>query len=242
MIRICICDDTIKDLENIEKLAKSFAANHPELPFILRKFQSPYDLLDCIEEIGCFDLFLLDVIMPNIDGLELGKKIRKRKEACEIIYLTTSREYGVDAFGVGASDYLLKPVKKDDFEHAILKAIEKLMPTENPSLVLKTKSGIRKLRIRDIVFIESFNHYRLVKLISGEHVITDKTIAALSDEILIYPNFKASHRAYIVNLDYVNGIVDKTLLMPEGYSIPISKNSYVAFKNAYLEYTIIAQK
>lgn len=238
MIRICICDDTINDLEHIEKLAGEFATLHPEIPFTLRKFQSPYDLLDCIEKIGCFDLFLLDIIMPNIDGLELGHKIRDRKDSCEIIYLTTSREYGVDAFGVGASNYLLKPVKKDDFEHAMLNVMDKLTPSEHPVILIKSKDGIRKLRIRDIAFIESLNYYREIHLVTGESIQTTRTISSLADDLIDYPNFRFSHRAYLVNIDYVTGLMDKYLLVSGGHNIPVSRNNYIAFKDAYLKYTI----
>lgn len=238
MRRICICDDTIEELEHIEKLVKKFATEHPEYPFTLRKFQSAYDLLDCMEAIGGFDLFILDIIMPDLDGITLGKKIRGRNGPCEIIYLTSSREYGVEAFGVNAFHYLMKPIQKEELNETVMRAMDKLALTESPILMLKTKNGIQRIRSHDILFAESFNHYRLVHLISGECIRTARTITSLFEELGELQCFQSPHRAYIVNLDYVNGIETKELLMTGNSRIPISRNAYPKFKKAYFDYVL----
>lgn len=56
-------------------------------------------------------MYLLDIVMPHLTGIETAKRIRARGETAEIMFLTTSREYALDAFSVKASDYLLKPLK-----------------------------------------------------------------------------------------------------------------------------------
>ena len=120
MLRIGICDDNREDIDRIKGLAVRFSAEHPEMPMQIRVYDLPYDLLDDIEKTGGFDLYLLDVVMPHMTGVDLARRIRERKERAEILFLTVSREYAVDAFSVKASGYLIKPVRKADFDEAVL--------------------------------------------------------------------------------------------------------------------------
>ena len=158
MLRIGICDDNQEDIDRIKDLTVRFSKEHPETPVEIRVYNLPYDLLDDVEKTGGFDLYLLDVVMPAMTGVDLAKRIRKRKEQAEILFLTVSREYAVDAFSVKASGYLIKPVKKSDCDEAVLDCIHRLSPENNPSLLLKSKEGIHRISICELMCVESFNH------------------------------------------------------------------------------------
>lgn len=114
MIRAAILDDRPADMADILGIARKFAATLP-YPLVLETFSSPYDLLEAVEEKGGFDVYFLDVIMPLMTGIEVAERLRRRGERCEIVFLTTSREYGVDAFDVRAAGYLVKPVSEQRF-------------------------------------------------------------------------------------------------------------------------------
>lgn len=64
---------------------------------------------------GRYDLFLLDIIMPHMSGIALAQNIRKRSKRAKLVFLTTSREYGIEAIGMKASGYLLKPIQEQAF-------------------------------------------------------------------------------------------------------------------------------
>lgn len=236
MLRVCICDDKESDIKEIRRLAGLFSEEHPELPIEIRVFGSPCDLLDRIAESGGFDLYLLDIVMPHLTGMDVAKQIRKRGETAEILFLTTSREYALDAFSVKASDYLLKPVKKADFDQAVLSCIRNLAPKENPSLMLKVKEGFRKVHIQELVSVESFNHRRLCTLADGTAVETASTLSSLFEQLQGYRCFFIPHRAYIVNLNFVSGLTSSELLLAGGKRIPVARGAYPALKAAYLEY------
>ena len=143
MLHIGICDDNQKDISRVQELAVRFSEQHPEMPVQIQAYSSPYDLLDDIEKTGGFDLYLLDVVMPHMTGVTLARRIRERKERAEILFLTVSKEYAVEAFSVKASGYLIKPVNQSAFEDAVLDCIHRLSPENNPSLLLKSKDGIQ---------------------------------------------------------------------------------------------------
>ena len=128
MLHIGICDDNQKDISRVQELAVRFSEQHPEMPVQIQAYSSPYDLLDDIEKTGGFDLYLLDVVMPHMTGVTLARRIRERKERAEILFLTVSKEYAVEAFSVKASGYLIKPVNQSAFEDAVLDCIHRLSP------------------------------------------------------------------------------------------------------------------
>lgn len=236
MIRIGICDDSREDIKKLQEYAEWFSGEHTEIPLKTEAFTSPYDLLQTISEHGGYDLYLLDVIMPHLSGIDIARKVRERGETAEILFLTSSREYAVEAFGVKASGYLLKPVKKTDFEQEVLGCIRNLAPRENPAILLKNKKGVRKVHIQEMVTVESFNHSRVCTLSDGTTIETPVTLSSLYEQLREYPCFFLPHRAYIVNLEYVNGLTATELVLTNGRRIPISRNIYPKLKEAYMDY------
>lgn len=238
MLKICICDDNEAELAKIAGLVRHFADSHPELPIQAQAFRSAFDLLDYLEKRGGFDLYLLDILMPEITGMDLAQRIRERMEKAELLFLTISREYAVEAFGVEASGYLLKPVRQDEFDRAVCSCIEKLKPGENASLLLKTKNGIRKVPVYELMSAESIRHSYRCTLAGGIVLEAPGAISALFEELRAYPCFYMPHRAFIVNFRYVIGLAAMEILMADGQRIPVSRNCYADLKNAFMEYTL----
>ena len=76
-------------------------------------FCSPYMIfLQAVGDQVGYDLYLLDILMPCLSGIDLAQKVRERGENSEILFLTVTREYAVEAFAVKASGYLVKPVRR----------------------------------------------------------------------------------------------------------------------------------
>lgn len=235
MLHICICDDRPEEVAIIRALAERFAQTHQEQRTRLSAFQSPFALLDHLEIHGGFDLYLLDMVMPHMTGVELAARIRERGEPAEILFLTTSREYAVEAFSVHAAGYLMKPVAQDAFGRAVLDAIANLSPKENPSLLLKTRDGMQKVPLNSIVLIESFNHSRVCTLTDGTTVETPDTLASLMERLRDNACFFSPHRAYVINLEYVSGITGAEVLLHGGARVPVARKLLLALKDAYVK-------
>ena len=173
--------------------------------------------------------------MPQIKGVELAKHIRARGEAAEILFLTSSPEYALDAFGVGACGYLLKPVKKEKFDETLLAAARRLTQPENPSFLLKTREGLRKVPFRELVVVESFNHDRVCSLTDGSKLVTSDTLALLMERLSGDPRFFSPHRAYIINLEHITALNAADVLLSTGQRVPVSRSSFAALKKAYMD-------
>jgi len=236
LLTLCICDDDPRDIAYIQALAECFAGEHPEFPLKLQTFSSSFDLLEHLNEKGGFDLYLLDILMPHLQGLELAQRIRERNEAAELVFLTSSPEYALDAFEVAACGYLLKPVDREKFDKVLLTAVHRLTQPENLYLLLKTRDGMRKLLFRDLVMVESFNHDRICTLADGSKATTADTLTSILARLSHDPRFFSPHRAYIINLEHISALNTSDLLMSTGQRVPVSRASFSALKKAYVDY------
>ncbi len=236
MLTICICDDDPGDVSAVQALAEGFSREHAEFPLRIQPFSSSFDLLEYLDGTGGFDVYLLDILMPHLDGVELAKRVRSRGEAAEILFLTSSPEYALDAFGVAACGYLLKPVEKEKFDKALLAAAHRLTQPENPSFLLKNREGLRKIALRELVMVESFNHNRVCTLLDGSKLVTSDTLARLMERLSGDRRFFSPHRAYIINLEHITALNAADVLLSTGQRVPVSRSSFAALKKAYMEY------
>ena len=228
MIEIALCDDNKDDIETLRAFTERFAEEHAEFPLRLTAFTSPEKLLEHIETTGGFDLYILDVLMPKLSGIRLAEVIRGRGEHAEIVFLTNSRDYAVDAFSVFACGYLLKPLHKDNFDETVLRAVQRLVQEKSEVLTVKTKDGLLRIPLHKIVMIESFNHIREITMTNSATLETPATLSELFERLHSHGSFFMPHRAYIANLDNSVGIVRYELLMLGNRRIPIPKSQFAA--------------
>ena len=125
-MNVMICDDQAEELENMKQIVSEYAATHSELSIDTKCFSNPFDMLDEIEKSGAPDIALLDICMPSVLGTEIAREIQsKSEESTDIIFLTTSADFAVEAFSLHVSDYLTKPYTKERLTDALDRVIEK---------------------------------------------------------------------------------------------------------------------
>ncbi len=236
VIEIALCDDDAEDINTVRSLAERFASRHTDIPTRLSIFHSAEKLLEHIENSGGFDLYIFDVVMPEISGIQLAETIRARGENAEIVFLTVSREYALDAFSVFACGYLLKPVCEEDFDKTLLRALSKLTREKSEVLTVKTKDGLRRIPLNKIVMIESFNHTREITMSDGGVLETSVTLSELFELLREHDSFYMPHRSFIVNLDNSVGIVRYDMLMLGNRRIPIPRKQFAAVSEFVRDY------
>ena len=116
----------------------------------VESFHSSRKLWEKLDDGTVYDIYLLDIIMPEIDGLELGKKIRSITNKGIIIYLTSSKEYALDAYQVYAMQYLVKPIEQETLSQTMDRAIESLEPSYSSSFAVKSSEGTIRLHYASI--------------------------------------------------------------------------------------------
>ena len=114
MIQIGFCDDDPSVLDELHELLGSYRTEH-NADIAPTAFQSPFELLASIEKGARFDILLLDVLMPGENGIEAAREIRQYDSNVKIIFLTSSAEFAVQSYTVGAYFYQLKPIWPESF-------------------------------------------------------------------------------------------------------------------------------
>lgn len=113
MYHISVCDDNCGELEKICSIVNGYTEEN-NINAQVNAFASGSELLEYENEGYHSDIYILDIIMPNMNGIELGKAIRRKNSGAFIIFLTTSKEYALESYSVKAFSYLIKPAESEN--------------------------------------------------------------------------------------------------------------------------------
>lgn len=241
MLQIAICDDEIRELEHTFVLAEKYQKEHPELDISLRKFQSSYDLLEAIDARGRFDVYLLDILMPDINGIQIGAAIRQKDSAAVLIYLTSSPDYAVDSYQVEAQGYLLKPFEENALFAALDKAAARLDAEDLKRMVIQRPgSGAGAIPFCKVLYVEYYQHRLVIHRTDGsslESILYREPFEALAAPLLADGRFVRISASHIVNMQHVFGATSRQFEMVNGEPLKLSRK-YLDARQTYMEYLL----
>lgn len=240
-MRITICDDEEMQLALIGGCASEYITAK-NLDIRIKKFQNPAELLEYEKENGGSEIYLLDIIMDDMSGLKLGRRIREYNERAVIIYLTTAPEFSLDAFGVHAFSYLVKPFEKEKLFSELDKCFKLHVPPqkENHTIVVKTVSGMVPIAVININMVEYIDHRLIYTLTSGEQVkgISRKTIFDIqAEELMNFGIFIKAARGYIVNMENIFSVTASGFRMKNGAEVPVTRK-YAEARDIFLKWKL----
>lgn len=238
-MKVIICDDNAGDLRKIEELLIKYRESHSDWNYELEKYFDPSILYREIEKGKSADLYILDMLMPGRTGIDLGRLIRKCGGESVIIYLTSSDDYALDAYGVHAIRYLLKPVEEEQFFEALdygLSLFEEKKAIEFVYLV-KTKDGLAQIPYSKIEYIENANRKLEVYRVEGsvlKSIFIRKSFEKEIEKLVEDKSFLQVHKSFVVNLNHVKQLGAGFMMMESGRRIPVSKAKAANVKREYL--------
>lgn len=239
MLKIIMCDDHSRDLQQLAELVEAYQQQRPELIFAVERTESASALLKLLNQGKRYDICLLDIMMEEQDGILLGKAIRERSSRTVIVYVTGSPEYALNAFDVFASGYLLKPVEQEQFFRCMDRVIAFLQPQEEALYTFKGKNGIVTLELGSLVAVENMSRVMHFYMENGqvyESVYIRKPFEKQLEGILNDGRFVQPHKSFIINMEHVEQMLGHDFQMSDGRIVPISRNNQAFVKKRYLEY------
>lgn len=237
MYLIALCDDEVMELEKTEQMLKHYAQRHSEAEFAIECFESADKLLDQVREENYIpDFILMDIYMPEKLGIEAARELRDMGSKGRIIFLTASRDHALDAFGVEASQYLVKPISEKVLFPVLDKLLEDMGDARRKYLLLRIDGRIQRVAVNEIVYCEAQGKIQQLYLSDGTQYGLRRTMAEIYEMLACYREFSRVGVAYIVNLEHVDSMNAQEVEMDNGKKIYLPRGSYQPLRERYFNY------
>lgn len=235
MIKIAFCDDDMEVLHQMNELLDRYRVERNE-DITYAAFQSPFELLTEIEKGIRPDILFLDVVMPGQNGMDVAKEIRQYDMNMKIIFLTSSPEFAVESYSVGAYFYQLKPIWEESFFRLMDAVLAECEKKKKNSLILRSKDGITRINLQQLEYCEVLGRKLLFHLENGAVLESAGSLDDLAVQLMQYSNFFRPHRSFLVNMEYIQNISSRSIKMVNDAEIPIPHGKCSEIKNTYMEY------
>lgn len=235
MIKIAFCDDDMEVLHQMNELIDRYRVERNE-DITYAAFQSPFELLTEIEKGIRPDILFLDVVMPGQNGMDVAKEIRQYDTNMKIIFLTSSPEFAVESYSVGAYFYQFKPIWEESFFRLMDAVLAECEKKKKNSLILRSKDGITRIDLQQLEYCEVLGRKLLFHLENGAVLESAGSLDDLAGQLMQYSNFFRPHRSFLVNMEYIQNISSRSIKMVNDAEIPIPHGKCSEIKNTYMEY------
>ncbi|CEP80578.1 LytTR family DNA-binding domain-containing protein [Paraclostridium sordellii] len=229
MIKIAICEDE-KEQQDLLKTHINQIFKGLPIKYSLDIFNSGEELLKNYPK--NIDIFLIDIQLNEINGMDTARKIRETDNKAEIIFITSLIEYALEGYEVRAYRYLIKPVKYDDLKIHILNCIKEI-DIKNKYIIIKEQGNRIKLGISEITYIEVQKENITIHTLNQTYE-TKGTMNNIEKEINC-SRFYRCHKSFLVNLEHIKSIKQYIAVLENGEEVPISRYRFKDTKDRFFD-------
>lgn len=227
-----VCDDEPYMAKQLAGQVSAFFESQ-SLPARVALFPDGRSLLSSSEAMQA-DVLFLDIQMPRPDGMETAKELRRRGFRGLLLFVTVLREPVFQAFEVQAFDYIVKPLRQEEFRHTMRRLNAALEKRRESRLFVQKGGGWRIVPFADICFCEVIDRKVYLHLKDGAVLDYYEKLGAL--EQVLDGRFFKCHRSYLVNLEYLESSRGGRAYLSNGESVPISRLRASQFSAAVLRF------
>lgn len=233
MLQVAVCEDKEVDRKILQKIINAIMKER-RIDFELDSYESGKELVLNYSN-HPYDLIFMDIMMDGADGIETGKEIRELDSNVEIVYCTASQDFAIAAYEIHAMGYLLKPYEPEHIAAMIDYYIRKYPQEEHNFIEVKSRRKSIILPYDDILYMESDNKVVYIYTRTRGEIKVYSKLASLEEKIN-QKQFLRCHQSYLVNLQYVVGLVDADFIMADKNMVPIRKSGRKLIIKQYEDY------
>jgi two-component system response regulator LytT len=229
-MNIAVCDDNSIEREIIIAVLYEYASIHA-LHFDITEYSSGINLLYDIQEGQDYNLIFLDIIMDEIIGIDVARKLRAVNNKSNIVFLTVSPDFAISSYDVDATGYLLKPLDPSKAFAVLDKVIASYETKKYP---IYKNSAITYISIDKILYVESDNSRCILHHKEDGCYTVYKRLDIIQEE-LPASHFLRCHKSFLVNMDHIKSADNKFTLVT-GDVVAIRQRNLKEIRAKYLEY------
>lgn len=225
MLRIAVVEDEDCQ-EQIARYLKRYAQER-ERHLEIRYFTDGDMIVEAYKPV--YDIVLMDIQLPLLDGFSAAELIRKKDPEVIIIFITNMVQYAIKGYSVDALDYVVKPLSYFPFSQFMDRALNRLQRREARYISINIPRGFQKLNAADIYYVESQDHAITYYTRNGDYRFHGRM---RDEEKRLEPyGFLRCHSSFLVNPIHVDGIQEGNIRIA-GRLLPVSRSQKKAFFEA----------
>lgn len=228
--RIAVCDDETVDLKQIAETTKNILVSE-NIDNIISCYKSSKELMKEILSDEKYDLLLLDVLLPEKNGIELASCLREFSYTTPIVFISNDKEMALCGYEVNAVRYLVKPLDAERLREALIYCYEQ---QKKSKIFISMNNGTYKLMPKEIMYVETSGRGCRISL-QDKKLHTSIKISELDTRLREF-GFIRCHQGFLVNLCFVRSVKSYELELTDGTKIPISKHRFREVKNTFMSY------
>ena len=230
LMQIAICDDDLRVCSYIENYLDGLKLKDIDYDV----FASGSDLINYLHSNdAAYQVYFLDIEMEGYNGIETAEIIRRKDRNALVIFMTQHKEYVYKVFEVLPFRFLVKPVCEENLSVVFNDALSHLQTIKQIFAFVQDRSNTQ-VYMNEIMYFESIGRKISIAAEGREYLFYGKMHDVYSR--LNHILFVQTHASFIVNMDYISVIRDKTITMKDDRTLPVSRRYRDEVKEQYFQY------
>lgn len=204
----------------------------------IKVFDHPDDLLCACEKFRPH-IYILDIVMPMVNGIQVARELRWNQPDAQIVFATSEESFALESFDVNPVNYIVKPVKRDKLFETLRLAMKRINLEEENTVTIKVKGGYRTLHLGDIMYLDYRNHVVTYHLLSGETISTSTLRIGFAEYLMQYHEENGivlCHESVAVNIKSIDKLTKTNLMVRNQEILPVVKSRYAQIAEKYMNY------
>lgn len=231
-MNIAVCEDNAADCQKICDYIKRHCDKNCFVCEI-RTFDSGEALLSAFEP-GAYNAIFLDIYMGELTGMETARQIRRLDDVCALVFITVSKEHALESYSVRAASFVVKPIEEEAMDTALLQCHSIFLKNARYIEVMSDRQTV-KVPLSKISYVEVLDKDSLFH--TDEGIIKTHMPLNEIEKALGGSPFLRCHRACLVNMNHVNRVCERNILMKSGAEVPMRYKGRTEIKMAMAEFT-----
>ncbi len=238
-MKIAICDDNDLCRADALEAVNEYAAKNPQNGVSVSVFSHAEDVMESARKNGGYDVYLLDIVMPHVDGIDLGLMLRREGYGGKIVYLTSSSEFAIESYKVRAHDYLMKPLVRSALFAVLDEIAEGILNGSEKSIVIKTKESSIRITYNSILYAELVRRSVRYRLTNGKEIESTSLRAPFSEAVKPLaedPSFAICGQSTLVNMRHITMVENDAVVFSNNCRIPLGVKVCRELRSAWTDF------